>query len=79
MALSKKSPLLSALLAAGREALEGDLKERLDELRTTPMGHMIDAAMKRKAQLEAEGKPATEEDVRAWIEECRRIAREEGK
>jgi len=71
----QKSPLFGALLKAGRAALEDDVKERLDELRDTPMGHMLQAALRRKAELEAEGRPATEADVSAWLEECKRLAK----
>lgn len=71
--LQHKSPLLGALLQAGREALEEDVKERLDELKDTPMGHMLKAAMRRKAELEAQGKQVSEEDVKAWLDECKAI------
>lgn len=70
-----KSPLFTALLQVGKEALEGDLRQRLGEVQQTPLGAMVESAVARKTQLEEQGREATEEDVREWLEHCRQIVR----
>ncbi|KKN11806.1 hypothetical protein LCGC14_1022900 [marine sediment metagenome] len=68
-----KSPLFTALLKVGKDALEGDLRQRLGEVRETPLGAMVQSALARKQALEAEGREPTEDDVLAWLEHCRKI------
>lgn len=68
-----KSPFLTALLRVGKDALEGDLRQRLGEVRDTPLGAMIQSAIDRNKALEEEGREANEDDVVAWIEHCRQI------
>lgn len=68
-----KSPLFTALLKVGKDALEGDLRQRLGEVKETPLGAMVQSAVARKKALEEEGREASEDDVLAWLEDCRKI------
>ncbi len=73
-----RSPLFTALVQVGKEALEGDLRQRLGEVQGTPLGAMVRCAIARKTALEEEGREATEEDVKAWLDDCRQIVRGDG-
>ncbi len=76
MSSPEESPLLSVLAELGLEILQDEIRDRCERLEDTPMGKMWLEAQRRRAQLQADGRAATTQDVRDYLRTISPIVRE---
>jgi len=64
-----------AVAEIGLELLKGEIRERLEELREEPLGHLLAAGYERIKSIRAAGGRVEDQDVAEFIEEVPAIVR----